>query len=72
MRIRMRTLLLLTMSLLLNACAVVYDSAQSAAKKECDKNMDWNDRSRCMQQNNQSYEQYEKDRQNLMRKDTGK
>ncbi|MFZ6774013.1 hypothetical protein ACO0LB_14985 [Undibacterium sp. SXout7W] len=68
----MRIILLLGMSLLLNACAVVYDSAQGAAKKECDKIMDWNDRTMCMQQNKKSYDQYEKDRQNLIRHGTEK
>jgi len=68
----MRIILLLGVSLLLNACAVVYDSAQGAAKNACDKIMDWNDRTTCMQQNKKSYDQYEKDRQNLIRKGTEK
>lgn len=54
----------------LTACAVVYDIQQDANQRQCEKLQDWNDRKSCLAQNKTSYEQYEKQREDLRTKGT--
>lgn len=56
----------------LTGCEVVYDSQQQNALNDCDKLLSWNDRSECIKQNKKSYDQYEKQRKDLMEKGTEK
>jgi hypothetical protein len=56
----------------LTACSVVYDIQQDAAQHQCEKIMDWNERKTCLQQNKTTYEQYEKQREDLRTKGTEK
>ncbi len=56
----------------LSGCAVVYDMQQDTAQHQCEKLMDWNERKTCLQQNKTTYEQYEKQREDLRTKGTEK
>ena len=56
----------------LTACSVAYDLQQDAAQRQCEKIMDWNERKTCLQQNKTTYEQYEKQREDLRTKGTEK
>ncbi|WP_422943864.1 hypothetical protein [Undibacterium sp. TJN19] len=56
----------------LTACSVAYDLQQDAAERQCEKIMDWNERKTCLQQNKTTYEQYEKQREDLRTKGTEK
>lgn len=64
--------LLLSSQFGLSGCAFVYDVQQDAAQHQCEKLMDWNDRKTCLQQNKTTYEQYEKQREDLRTKGTEK
>ncbi|MFZ6722165.1 hypothetical protein [Undibacterium sp. Ji49W] len=64
--------LILCSQLGLSGCAFVYDVQQDAAQRQCEKLMDWNERKTCLQQNKTTYEQYEKQREDLRTKGTEK
>lgn len=57
---------------LLSACSVVYDLQQNAALETCDKIVDWNERSACKAKNKTTFEQYEKQRKDILIKGTEK
>jgi hypothetical protein len=52
----------------LTACSVAYDLQQDATLDACKKIVDWNQRTECINKNSVSYEQYEKQRQNVINK----
>lgn len=56
----------------LQACSVPYDILQEDAAQACKKIVDWNDRSACLNKNKMSYEQYEKQRKEMLNKGSGK
>ncbi|MFZ6768325.1 hypothetical protein ACO0LM_14780 [Undibacterium sp. Di26W] len=56
----------------LSGCAFFYDMQQDVAQHQCEKRMDWNERKTCLQQNKTTYEQYEKQREDLRSKGTEK
>lgn len=56
--------------MVLSGCGVVYDLQQDAAQRQCDKLIDWNDRKACLQQHKTTYDEYEKQREDLRTKGT--
>ena len=56
--------------MILSGCAVIYDVQQDAAQRQCEKLTDWNERKTCLQQNKTTFEQYEKQRDDLRTKGT--
>lgn len=56
----------------MTGCAVVYDIGQDSNQRQCEKLQDWNERKTCLQQNKTTYEQYEKQREDLRTKGTEK
>lgn len=52
----------------LQACSLAYDLQQDAAIDACQKIVDWNQRTECLNKNKTSFEQYEKQRQELINK----
>ncbi len=65
-------LILVGLTNLLQACSVAYDLQQDAAIDACKKIVDWNQRTECLNKNKTSFEQYEKQRQDVMNKKTDK
>ncbi|MEJ6006998.1 hypothetical protein WG899_15710 [Paucibacter sp. AS339] len=49
----------------LGGCSVLYDIGQDSAKNQCEKLQSMSDRNACMKRNRDSYEDYEKRRQQL-------
>lgn len=65
-------LMLIAASSFLQACSVAYDLQQDAAIDACKKIVDWNQRTECLNKNKTSFEQYEKQRQDVINKKTDK
>ncbi len=65
-------LLLIGVGSLLQACSVAYDLQQDVAIDACKKIVDWNQRTECLNNNKTSFEQYEKQRQDVINKKTDK
>ncbi|MBI1772393.1 MAG: hypothetical protein HYR68_08630 [Burkholderiales bacterium] len=63
---------ILSSQLAMTGCAVVYDIGQDSNQHQCEKLQDWNERKTCLQQNKTTYEQYEKQREDLRTKGTEK
>jgi hypothetical protein len=61
-------LMLVTATSALQACSVAYDLQQDAALDACKKIVDWNQRTECLNKNKTTYEQYEKQRQDVIKK----
>ena len=59
-------------SVLAGCAAVTYDVAQDAAIKACDQRPTVNDRDDCRKQHQTSYEQYERQRQDVVERGTEK
>ena len=73
MRRAIITLLLATgMVCLLQGCSVAYDMQQDAAIDACKKIVDWNQRTECLNKNKTSFEEYEKQRHEVINKKTEK
>ena len=53
---------------LLQACSIVYDVQQDTAQEACKKIVDWNQRTECLNKNKTSYEEYEKQRKEVIKK----
>ncbi len=52
----------------LQACSILYDIQQDMAQDKCGQMMDPYQRNECTKRNNTSFEQYEKQRQELKQK----
>ncbi len=65
---KLTILMLIGMSSLLQACSVAYDLQQDAAINACQKIVDWSQRSECIKKNQTSFDQYEKQRQDVINK----
>lgn len=52
----------------LQACSVLYDIQQDIAQDKCAQMIDAYQRNECIKRNNTSFEQYEKQRQDAIRK----
>lgn len=63
---------ILSSQIAMTGCAVVYDIGQDSNQRQCEKLQDWNERKTCLQQNKTTYEQYEKQREDLRTKGTEK
>lgn len=61
-------LILIAATSALQACSVAYDLQQDAALDACKKIVDWNQRTECLNKNKTTYEQYEKQRQDAIKK----
>lgn len=61
-------LVLVCAASVLQACSVAYDLQQDAAIDACKKMVDWNQRAECLNKNKTTYEQYEKQRQDVINK----
>lgn len=61
-------LILVAGTSVLQACSVAYDLQQDAALDACNKIVDWNQRTECINKNKTTYGQYEKQRQDLINK----
>lgn len=57
-----RTTLILLCIWAVTACQAVYETNQAASQQACEKLLNWEDRQRCLQQNNKPYDAYEKQR----------
>ena len=57
---------------LLYGCSVAYDLQQDVALDACNKIVDWSQRTECMNRNKTSFEEYEKQRQDVINKNRGK
>lgn len=66
------TSLIIGSTVALQACALPYDLMQEENRRACDKLMDWSDRSQCLSQNKKNFDQYEKQRQDVMNKKSDK
>lgn len=56
----------------LGGCSVVYDLQQDAALDACEKIVDWNERKACIAKNKMTFDQYEKQRKEILIKKTEK
>ncbi|MFZ6748730.1 hypothetical protein [Undibacterium sp. Ren11W] len=64
--------LMLGSSIALQGCALPYDIMQEENRRACDKLTDWGDRSQCLSQNKKNFDQYEKQRQDVINKKADK
>jgi hypothetical protein len=64
--------LMIASTIALQGCALPYDLMQEENRRACDKLMDWSDRSQCLSQNKKSFDQYEKQRQDVINKKSDK
>lgn len=60
--------ILLVAACQLQACSVLYDIQQDAALDKCKQMIDSYQRNECLKRNNTSFDQYEKQRQEALRK----
>ncbi len=58
--------------LLAGCSALVYDMQQDTALNACEKIVDWNERSSCRKQHQKTYEEYEKQRKDILKKGSEK
>ncbi|MFZ6875278.1 hypothetical protein ACO0LF_24695 [Undibacterium sp. Di27W] len=64
--------LLIASPFVLTGCSVMYDLGQDANQRQCEKLQDWQERKTCLQQNKTSYDEYEKQREDLRTRGTEK
>lgn len=50
----------------IGGCSVVYDLQQDAVLSACEKIVDWNERKTCIEKNKMTFDQYEKQRKEIL------
>lgn len=51
----------------LQGCSLPYDLQQDAQQSACEKNVDWSARQECMNKNKKTFEEYERERAEVLK-----